>query len=155
MHTFTDNCSRTWSVILNVDALKRVRALASVNLMEAVEGTLLEKLSHDPVLLCDVLFACVKPEADAKSISDTDFGKGLAGDALELATAALLEELVDFFPEARRRLLGKALGKLRKWQAKVLQVAEARLESPAFDLALEAKLNATTDSLGNLAASPG
>jgi hypothetical protein len=110
--------------------------------LEALEGTLIEKLSADPILLCDVLFALVKPEADSKAISDTDFGKALAGDAIELATTALLEELVDFFPEARRRVLQKALSKLKVWQNKALSAAEKRLDSPALEAELEARLNA-------------
>ena len=141
MKTFTDTAGRTWTVALNVDALKRVRALTSVNLLEVLDGALIEKLTSDPILLCDVLFAVVKPEADAKSISDTDFGKALAGDSIELATTALLEELVDFFPEARRRVLQKALGKLKAWQTKVLQTAESRLDNPALEAQLEARLN--------------
>jgi hypothetical protein len=140
MKTFTDTAGRTWTIAVNVDTLKRVRALVNVNLLEVIEGTLIEKLIADPILLCDVLFAAVKPEADAKSISDVDFGKALAGDAIELATTALLEELVDFFPEARRRVLQKALQKLKTWQTKVLQVAESRLDNPELESQLEARL---------------
>ena len=61
MKTFTDNAGNTWSLSITVDAVKRVRSLLNVNLMDVIEGTLLEKLSADPVLLCDVLFAVVKP----------------------------------------------------------------------------------------------
>ncbi len=152
MKTFVDTAGRTWTLAINVDAIKRVKGLTQVNLLEALEGTLIEKLSADPLLLCDVLFALVKPEADSKGISDSDFGKALAGDAIELATTALLEELVDFFPEARRRVLQKALSKLKAWQNKVISVAEKRLDSPALEAELEARLNALNASSGN---SPG
>ena len=140
MKTFNDTAGRTWTIAINVDTLKRIRALVNVNLLEVIEGTLIEKLIADPILLCDVLFAAVKPEADVKGVSEVDFGKALAGDAIELATTALLEELVDFFPEARRRVLQKAVLKLKTWQTKVLQVAESRLDNPELENQLEARL---------------
>ncbi len=40
------------------------------------------------------------------------YGTG-GGDAIDSATTALLEELVDFFPKGKRELLAKALGKLK------------------------------------------
>ena len=133
MKTFNDNAGRTWTVTVNVDAIKRVKSLLSVNLMEAVEGKLLERLVSDPVLLCDVIYAVCKPEADAKGVSDEDFGRSMAGDAIDLATTAMLEELCDFFPIGRRTLLRKALVKLRKLESMVLAAAEARLESPEIE----------------------
>ena len=63
-----------------------------------VDGTLLEKLINDPILLCDVIYCVCMEEADSRGVSDEDFGRAMAGDAIELATTALLEELVDFFP---------------------------------------------------------
>ena len=133
MKTFNDNAGRTWTVTINVDAIKRVKSLLSVNLLEAVEGKLLERLVSDPVLLCDVIYAVCKPEADAKGVSDEDFGRSMAGNAIDLATTALLEELVDFFPQQRRRLLRKALEKLRKLESMALTAAETRLDSPELE----------------------
>jgi hypothetical protein len=108
MKTFNDNAGRTWTVAINVDAIKRVKSLLSVNLLEAVEGKLIEQLVSDPVMLCDVLYVLCKPEADAKQVTDEDFGRAMAGDAIDLGTTCLLEELVDFFPLAKRQVLAKA-----------------------------------------------
>ena len=101
MHTFTDAIGRTWSVAINVDTVRRVKALASVNLMDVVEGQLVARLQTDPVLLCDVLYAVCKPQADAQNVTDEDFGRSMAGDAIEAATEALLEDLTDFFPSGQ------------------------------------------------------
>ena len=38
-----------------------------MNLLEAVEGKLLERLVADPVLLCDMIYALCKPQADAQT----------------------------------------------------------------------------------------
>lgn len=136
MKTFKDNADRTWTVTVNVDAIKRVRSLLSIDLMEAVEGKLIERLIGDPVLLCDVIYCVCKEDADAKGIKDEDFGRAMAGDAIELATTALLEELVDFFPQGKRQLLRKALAKLETLQETMLAVVSERLGSPELDAQL-------------------
>jgi hypothetical protein len=140
MKTFNDNAGRSWTVQVNVDAIKRVRDLAQVNLLEVVEGKLLERLIGDPVLLCDVIYCLCKPEADGKSVSDVDFGRAMGGDAIDGATTALLEELVDFFPQAKRRVLAKALAKLRKLESAALAAVETRLDSPELEREMTEKL---------------
>lgn len=140
MKTFIDNAARAWTVAINVDAIKRVRDLVGVNLLEVIEGKLLDRLIGDPVLLCDVIYSVCKPEADARNVTDVDFGRAMAGDAIDGATNALLEELVDFFPQGRRRVLGKALAKLKKLEAAALNAVEIRLESPELDRRMAAAL---------------
>ncbi len=141
MKTFNDKTGRAWSLVINVDAIKRVRGLLDIDLIEAVEGKLLERLASDPILLCDVVYAVCKPDADAKKISDEDFGRAMAGDAIDAATTALLEELVDFFPSARRGLLTKSLKKIKTLEAIALKRADEVLESDKFERAIEAELD--------------
>ena len=148
MKTFKDNADRTWTVTVNVDAIKRVRSLLNIDLMEAVEGKLIERLIGDPVLLCDVIYCVCKEDADAKGITDEEFGRSMAGDAIELATTALLEELVDFFPQGKRQLLRKALAKLETLQETMLAVVSERLDSPELDAQLLAELRKLGDSSG-------
>ena len=155
MHTFVDAAGRTWTVAIHVDALKRVRALAQVDLLEAVEGKLLERLTTDPVLLCDVLYALCKPEAQANSVTDEDFGRAMAGDAIEGATTALLEELVDFFPKGRRALLAKALAKMREVESLAQSLAAKRLDDPALLEKVREALGDVGDSSGTSPASAG
>lgn len=137
MKTFTDSTGRSWTVAVNVESIKRVKGLLNVNLLDAIQGKLLEQLVDDPVLLCDVIYVLCKPQADAEKISDEDFGRAMAGDAIESATTALLEDLADFFPKGRRELLQKALVKLRQFEAKVLEAAGERLDSPELDRRLQ------------------
>ncbi len=155
MKTFQDNNGRTWTITVNVDAIKRVRSLLDVNLLDVVDGKLLERIVSDPVLLCDVIYCLVKPDADARQVTDEDFGRAMAGDAIDHATTALLEELVDFFPGPKRRVLSKALTKLKALEARALQVAETRLDDPELEARIEAELNASMSgsSSGSLPAS--
>lgn len=154
MRTFTDNAGRTWTIAINVDAVKRVRGMLDVNLLEIVEGTLIERLIRDPVLLCDVVYAVCKPEADEKGISDEEFGRAMAGDAIEHATKALLEELVGFSPSPRDRAnLQRVLETTWKVMDRARDLIEARLESGELDRMVEQALATASASSGSAPAS--
>ncbi len=134
MRSFKDNQGRQWSVDINVTAIKRVRGLTGEDLMQVIEGTLIEKLIRDPVLLCDVVYAICKPEADARSISDEEFGKAMAGDAIEAATMAVLDELVGFCPSPRDRAnLGRVLQATRNVMDRARDLVEKKLDSGELD----------------------
>ncbi|MFG0327777.1 MAG: hypothetical protein ACF8SC_10985 [Phycisphaerales bacterium JB037] len=140
MRHFTDNQGREWTVEITVAAIKRVRGLAGVDLMEVLEGSngLIEKLVRDPVLLCDVIYAACKPQADERQVTDETFGASMAGDAIEHATAALLEELVDFCPSPRDRAnLGRVLKATREVMDKARDVVERRIDELIDGGALE------------------
>jgi len=146
MKTFNDNAGRTWTLAINVDAIKRVRDLVKVNLLEIADGKLVDRLVSDPILLCDVIYALCKPEADQRTISDSQFGAAMAGDAIDQATTALLEEVVGFFPQARRKVLAKAMAKLKTLQQTVLDRAEAKIDSPELERELQKLLNGSSGS---------
>ena len=140
MKTFTDNSDRTWTIHVHVESMKRVRSVCNVDLLKVVEGTLLVELANDPILLCEVLYALCHEEAKAKSVSDVDFGKAMAGDAIERATEALLREIFDFFPPAKRDVLLRLEEKHKQMQQKMVEVAIKRLESPELMKKIESLL---------------
>lgn len=162
MKTFTDTNGRTWSVALNIAAVKRVRDLAGVDLLapagqaagaDDAGETVITRLAGDPVLLCDVVYAVCKPEADAADIRDEDFGRAMAGDAIDAATRALLEELADFFPNRRDRDRARRI--LTKMDA-LMDRAQDLLDAQTSDEKLEAEIDAAVATLGEtLGSSPG
>ena len=131
MKTFTDNGGKTWTVCVNVDAIKRVRTLLGINLLDVLDDgcKLLAQLHDDPILLVDVLYCVCKPEADAQHVTDEQFGRGMSGDALLHGNQALLEGLSDFFPRARQRAAMKGL------LQKTSQVAERLLDHVELTIA--------------------
>jgi hypothetical protein len=140
MHSFVDNSRRTWEVAINVAAVKRIRGLLGIDLYALVDDGFksLSKLVSDPVTLADVLYCLCKDQADKQSISDEDFGRALAGDAITQAADAFVEELIDFFPDARARAsLRKAIEAGKTVRDKVLSHAESILDS--IDPETEAK----------------
>ena len=103
MKSFTDRAGTKWDVEINVSAIKRVRGLLDINLLDVVDGKLLDDLIRDPIRLCDVIYALCKPQADQLGLTDEVFGQRMAGDAIAQATDALTAEIVDFFPNAQDR----------------------------------------------------
>ena len=132
--TFYDNKKRAWALAVNTATIKRVKEALGVNLLDAVGGQLIDRIANDPALFADVLFVLVKPQAEAAGISDVDFGEALAGDEIESASLAFINAMVDFFPNGRREVLGRAIAagmeKAKKAEAEMLQKFEATLSMP-------------------------
>ncbi len=141
MRTFTDTAGRTWTLALTIDAAKRVKSVLDVNLLELEAGDppLLTRLGTDVILLCDVIFALVKPQADAAGMSDQEFAAALGGDVVLAAQTAFYEELVDFFRKLGRGDLAKAACAQRR----MIDLAVARIETRIDRLDLEAAIETT------------
>lgn len=131
MKAFKDNAGRTWLVSINVAAVKRCRALCDVDLYGLVDDKFegLSRLLGDPVSLVDVLYCLCKDEADKLGITDEDFGRGMGGDSLAVASDAFLEELTDFFPDPRVRAgLRKVLAAGRTVRDRLLDHLDLKLD---------------------------
>lgn len=111
MKAFKDSTGREWKVELTIGTAKRIRSLADVNLLELDQGEppLLTRLGLDVMLLCDVVYAAVKPQADDAGVSDEQFGAALGGEAILAARKAFFEELADFFRSQGRADLARAI----------------------------------------------
>jgi hypothetical protein len=139
MQTFRDNAGRTWAVSVDVAAIKRVRALAGFDLLSVMDGKAVDRLIADPVLLCDVLCALCRPEAERLGVTDEDFGRAMAGDAIDHATQALLEELVSFCPNPRdRKRLRKFVTTMWTTMEKARDVLERKLDERLEDASRQA-----------------
>ena len=118
MKAFTDEKGRSWEIELNIRQMKRVRDILGVDLVNVIQtnkdGSIatdtIDRVANDPILLCDILWVLCEQQAKLAGVTDEDFGSSLAGDSIETATRAFLDELVDFFPGARRLILKKAVG---------------------------------------------
>ena len=148
MHAWTDTENRRWLLAINVFQLRRVKALTGVELPALLEdggkplGALLQNIEQ----LANVLWVLSEEEAKAAGIDEEHFARALAGDALNQAGDAFVEELLDFFPVARARAaLKKTLAKGREVGERVLELAEAKLE----DLDIEALAQSALTSSGS------
>lgn len=141
MKTFVDNSGKTWTVSITVGTIKRVKDLLGINLIQAITGDLIEKLETDICLFVDILYVVCKDQAQANSISDEKFGTLLGGDSLEQATDCFLDELISFFPEAKRRLYQKAWSRSKEAQLIAVQKLQKKIQGMNFQQILENKLN--------------
>lgn len=133
MHTFTDKAGRRWEIAIHTPAIKRVRALLDVDLMDAIGGGLLARMGTDPVLLIDVLYALCEPQARAGGVSDVEFGEAFDGDVVEAAVGAFLDELLGFFRPAPRRLMKRALERGQALMDLGMRQATTALEAGQLD----------------------
>lgn len=148
MHSFKDTAGRAWTISIHVTAVRRCRALVDVDLYKLVDAKFegLGKLLSDPCSLVDVLYVLCKDEADKLGVSDEDFGRGLGGDSLELASNAFLEELIDFFPDARIRAgIKRVIEKGRDLGDRIAKLSMMKLDA----LDLDAEARRLIDSSGN------
>lgn len=137
MRTFKDAEGREWKVSVNIATVKRVKSLVEVDLLEAADGKLMYELSEDPIKLVDTIYAICKTQADERGITDEQFGEAMLGDVISDANDALLEELCDFFPGPKRRILRKVLKKVQKVQTRGIEMAEKELDDPMMDKKIE------------------
>jgi hypothetical protein len=138
MKQFSDSAGRAWTISLTIHSVKRVRDLLGVNLLEIDTGNppLLVRLGTDIILICDVIYALIKPQADTAGVSDEQFGASLGGEYIKPAQDAFYGELVDFFQK-----LGRLdLKKLVEYQGKLIDQAVKQITTRIENLDLETEL---------------
>ena len=154
MQIFKDRNGQDWQVILNVFQMKRVRASLGVDLINVIEldkdgqvkVDMVDRIANDPCLLVDILWVLVQDQARTLNVTDEQFGTALAGDAIEAATKAFLDELVDFFPGAKRLFLRKAVDLARKFGGEWNEALEKALADPELEARVRESMNSSTSS---------
>ena len=146
MKDFKDAQGRTWDIAINVTSIKRLRDKLELDLLAVVEGgDVLGKLVTDPVLLVDVVYVLCEAQAEERKVTDEDFGRAMAGEAIDAATKALLEDLISFFPRARQRgLLKEALATIDRLEKRVFEVGMKRLTDGTVEKMIDAELQKTS-----------
>ena len=129
MKIWKDAEGHAYETKITVAEIRDVKTELGINLMDIATGDLLQKISEDVILLCDILYVINRSQAKEYGIDDAQFGRNLYGDALEEATHAFMEEMINFFPNQRtRQLLTKAMTKGQERMDKALDLAEKTLE---------------------------
>ena len=162
MRQFTDTKERVWDVELNVRQMKRVRDVLGIDLVNVIQAgkdgavatDTLDRVANDPILLVDILWVLCEGQAKTAGVTDDDFGSSLAGGSISDATRAFLDELVDFFPGARRLFLKKAVDLARKFETENAQMLEKALASPEFEERLRTSLRPPAVSGESAASTP-
>lgn len=154
MHSFQDKNGKKWNIELNVGTAKRVKSECGIDLVNVItmsrdgkaQASALERLAEDPILLVDVLFSLCKEQAKEFEIDDFAFAELFNADAVEQASNALMEEIINFSQPAKRKALTRIYRTAKDFAARMDKQLEQILESPELDAEIESAL---TKSFGN------
>lgn len=151
MREFRDNEGRPWQLALTVASALRVRDMVTVEATvdeEQADGSTKTERRKVPFDMVDVaalgqtfqvmrgqfatigeaLYAILVKQVEERKLTKEQFLDGLRGDSLEAGAKALEQELVDFFPQRLRRMVGL-------FAAKMDEVANEKLDTAEADLA--------------------
>jgi hypothetical protein len=149
MRTFVDNAGRTWIITIHVAAVKKLRGALNLDLYGLLDDKLqnLAKFLADPIGRVDAFYWLCKDQADKLGVTDEAFGQAMWGDAIERATEAFIDELVDFCPDARvREGVKKVLEATRKVRDRLMDQAMEDLAK----IDVDSIVKELTASSGNL-----
>ena len=132
--TFMDSKSRTWNISINLGVCKKIKTQLDLDFLSADESSNpLLKLASDYLLLADVLWILVEPQAIAQNVTVDDFIESLSGDSIDAAVNALAEAYCFFVPNPKRReILQRLWVKVRDAESKILAEAEKQVEAVTF-----------------------
>ncbi len=149
MREFRDDQGRPWQVALTVASALRVRDNVTVDVVDEQTGErkampfdlvdaanisqTFQVLRSQYAKIGEILYALLTKQVEAKSLTKEDFLDGLRGDSLDAATKALEQELVDFFPQRLRKMIGLLASKMDEVQNEMLGRAEAGLEKATIE----------------------
>lgn len=133
MASFKDKNGRTWTIALDAPTIRRIRTDFDGLYLLGEDGKAYDRLYDDPLLLCDVLWALARKEAEAAGVAPEQFFAAVAGDPLDDALAAILEAVKDFFPSRRRELLETVAAKNAKIRELGYATAMQKIDDPALE----------------------
>ena len=119
MYSFRDNENREWICKVDIATLKRLRSIDIDVLSDKFTG--INLMVNDMVKLAEGLVEICHNQIAERKMSTDDFLSALSGDAIEHASIAMIDAVIDFFPKSRREILKKAFQKSR-------DIAEKELE---------------------------
>jgi hypothetical protein len=143
MREFRDDQGRPWQVALTVAAAMRVKDNVTVDIegekkpFDIVDvasiSTTMQVLRGQYTTLAEALYFVLVAQVNAKGLTKEQFLDGLRGDALDAGAKALEAELIDFFPERLRRMVGLLAAKMDEASAELMEKAEKAMAEATMD----------------------
>jgi len=149
MREFRDDQGRPWQVALTVASAWRIRDNVTIDVVDEDTGErkampfdmvdaanisqTFQVLRSQYAKIGEILYALLTKQVEAKGLTREDFLDGLRGDSLDAGTKALEQELVDFFPQRLRKMIGLLASKMDEVANEMLGRAEAGLEKATIE----------------------
>lgn len=109
MARFTDAEGRDWSLTIDAPKIFAIRSEFDPEFLkgdfESRDSNTYARLLSDPATLCGVIFVLCAEDRGKRGIEEREFYLGVMGDAIDAATAALLEAIKSFIPRRTREVL--------------------------------------------------
>jgi len=148
MREFRDDQGRPWQVALTVAAARRVRDNVTVeaegqkvpfDIVDVASiSTTMQVLRGQYTTLAEALYYVLVAQVEAKGLTQDQFLDGLRGDSLDAGAKALEAELIDFFPERLRRMVGLLAAKMDEASSELMAKAEKAMSEATVSDLLEA-----------------
>ena len=99
MKQFTDGMNRSWTLTLNVGAVRKIKATLGIDLCDLHSGEkpLVLRLANDLPLLFDVIAELTRGQWEASGLTREQFEAAFDGAGVQSAADAFWGELADFF----------------------------------------------------------
>lgn len=142
--TFTDSTGDTWQAEVNAFTVDEALRETGIDLYDIVTsgGTsnIFEQIAK-PRTLVAILYCVCQEQIEKRQLEPQDFAKRLAsGEAIEGATEALINGIVNFFPPKKRHLLIQLLEKKDNLEARIAARGQELLNSGVMEQRLESAL---------------
>ena len=113
MQQFTDTAGDTWQLVVTFGDVQQVEKITGLNLPALLDDDMavFVKLSGDYGKLIEVLAVLLEDQVDAKGLDANQFARRFGGDVLGEAFEALVQAVIDFFPNEKRREVMRGLVK--------------------------------------------
>jgi len=150
MHEFADVKGEKWEVRITAGTIKRVSDLMDgVDLGQPLVGDppFLTRFDTEIPFKANVLYAVLRPQCEARDITDEQFAELLEGEVLYEASVAFWEELADFFQSLQRTEVVKAIRRQMEIVRRGVEMMTEKIEGPAFDGAITRKLKEVSDQI--------
>lgn len=133
MARFTDNDGREWEILLDAPTAIRIREDCDEAFLKddfnPGKASTYQRMQEDPVLLCRVVYLLCEQQIKERGMTDRQFYLSVLGDAIDRATEALLQAIVNFTPRRDRQMMEALVGQ-GEMQREAIEQAIAKVDNP-------------------------
>ncbi len=115
------------AINITIGSAKRLKERTDVDLVNIFTSEDLSKIKNDPYLLAEVLYQLTVDDT-GKMIDEAEFYECLTGEVLLEAVDVFQEELVNFFPPAKRTAITATLRKLEEVEKAACELGVKQIE---------------------------
>lgn len=143
--TFTDALGREWRLKFNGAIKDDAKELYGADLADVEKGSFFVKLATDDRAFFGVLWLLIERQVEALGLSEREVKEGFDAEAVERASDAINEAVLNFTRPLVRGAVAKTMQRIQSMEALVETAAEKVLNSPEATKAIEQEMQKVTE----------